>query len=182
MNYFDIVFIILFLWSAYKGFTKGFIIQLASLAALILGVWGSIKFSGYTSALLQDKVDISPKLLEALALCITFFIIVIAVFFLGKILDKVVSVTLGIFNRLAGVLFALIKTAFIISILLLVFNTINEKTQMVSEEKMEESFLYKPLAGFAPLIFPYFKMHKEKKPEKGEEVVVDRNRCLKGHV
>ena len=166
MNYFDIVFIILFLWSAYKGFTKGFIIQLASLAALILGVWGSIKFSGYTAGLLQDKVDVSSQLIETLALAITFIVIVVAVFFLGKILDKIISVTLGIFNRLAGVLFALLKTAFIISVLLLVFNTINDKINIVSEEKTEQSLLYKPLSGFAPLIFPYLKRHKEVEPDK----------------
>ncbi len=166
MNYFDIIFIILLIWSVYRGFTKGFIIQLASLAALILGIWGSIKFSGYTAGLLNDKIDISPQLLEALALAITFIVIVIVIFLFGKVLDKVISVTLGIFNRLAGVFFALIKTAFIISILLYVFNIVNDNIHVVSEEKKEESFLYKPLSGFAPLIFHSLKAYKKEEQQK----------------
>ena len=43
LNYFDLVFAILLLWSAYRGITKGFIVMAASLAALILGQWTESK-------------------------------------------------------------------------------------------------------------------------------------------
>jgi len=39
MNYFDIIFLIVFIWSAYRGITKGFVVMAASLAALIVGIW-----------------------------------------------------------------------------------------------------------------------------------------------
>ena len=45
MNYLDIIIIIPLIWGAYKGFRKGFIIEIASLIALILGIWGGINFS-----------------------------------------------------------------------------------------------------------------------------------------
>ena len=45
----DIIFLILFGWAAYNGFKKGFILQVASLAALFLGIYGAIKFSGIIS-------------------------------------------------------------------------------------------------------------------------------------
>ena len=54
---FDILFILIFLWAAYKGFTKGFILQAATLAALILGIWGSIKFSGYVAVVIMEKME-----------------------------------------------------------------------------------------------------------------------------
>ena len=44
MNYIDIILGILLLLSAIGGFKKGLIVELASLAALILGIWGAIEF------------------------------------------------------------------------------------------------------------------------------------------
>ena len=49
LNYFDVMAMILLLWSAYRGITKGFLIMAASLAALVLGVWGAIRFSDLTA-------------------------------------------------------------------------------------------------------------------------------------
>ena len=45
-NIFDVVVIGLLVWGAFRGFNKGIIASAASLAALLLGVWGAIKFSG----------------------------------------------------------------------------------------------------------------------------------------
>lgn len=53
MSYFDIAFVLLFAWSAYNGFKKGFIIKLAGLVALVLGIWGAIEFSDITTKLIN---------------------------------------------------------------------------------------------------------------------------------
>ena len=58
LNYFDLVIAILLLWSAYKGFTKGFLIMAASLAALVLGVWGAIRFSDLTAGFLIQNLNL----------------------------------------------------------------------------------------------------------------------------
>ena len=39
MNYIDIILGVLLIIAAIRGFRKGFIIELASLAALVLGIW-----------------------------------------------------------------------------------------------------------------------------------------------
>jgi membrane protein required for colicin V production len=46
MNYIDIIIGIVLIVSAISGFRKGLIVEVASLAALILGIWGAIHFSG----------------------------------------------------------------------------------------------------------------------------------------
>ena len=56
-NYLDILIAIPLLWGAYKGYTKGLIIEAASLAALVIGVYGAYRFSDLTSGFLQDKLD-----------------------------------------------------------------------------------------------------------------------------
>ena len=156
MNYFDIIFICILLWSVYTGFTKGLIIQAASLIALLLGVFGAIKFSDITSEILIKNLEFSSKYLSLISFAITFVVIVVAVHLLARILDKLVkAVALGFINRLMGVGFSIIKTAFIISIILVILNNFNKKSHFLPEDKVNESILYMPLSNFAPIIFPY---------------------------
>ena len=61
LNYFDVMAMILLLWSAYRGITKGFLIMAASLAALVLGVWGAIRFSDITATLLIENFDMQGR-------------------------------------------------------------------------------------------------------------------------
>ncbi len=154
MNYIDLILLIFLLWSAYRGFRNGLIIEVASLAALILGIFGAIKFSYMTSDFLVEKFEMTTQYLPLISFAITFVIIVVVVHLLAKALDKLVkAVALGFINRILGVLFGVIKTAFILSIILVILNTIDRKTHFLPEEKIEESLLYNPISAFAPIIF-----------------------------
>ncbi|MDY6799816.1 MAG: CvpA family protein [Bacteroidota bacterium] len=161
MNTIDLVFAILFLWSAYRGFTKGFIVQLATLAALLLGILGAVMFSDFTSALIIKKFEVSGQYLPIISFAITFIVIVVAVHILAKLLNKLIdAIALGIVNRMLGVLFSVLKYAFIISIILVLINKADDKYNFIPEEAKENSLLYKPLSNFAPLIFPYLNFDK----------------------
>ncbi len=171
LNYFDIVIAIFLLWSAYRGVTKGFLIMAASLAALVLGVWGAIRFSDLTAAFLVEQFAWTTKYLSLIAFAITFIGIVLLVHFLARALNKLVkAVALGIVDRIAGLLFGVLKTAFIISIVLVLINSINRRVPFIPEEHKENSLLFEPLSKLAPAIFPYLnfedvkeRFHKEEK-------------------
>jgi membrane protein required for colicin V production len=156
---FDIIFAILLIWGAYKGITKGFVKQLASLAALVIGIWGAYKFSGFTSEVLFKHSD--NQYIPIISFSITFIAIIVLVNLLGKLLDTLLkSISVNIFNRIVGGVFGVAMFAFIISIVLMVVNRINEQIQFLPEEKQKESVLYVPLSQFAPKIFPYLKFEK----------------------
>lgn len=168
MNTIDLVFAILLLWSAYRGFTKGFIVQLATLAALLLGILGAVLFSDLTSDLIIKKFEVSGQYLPVLSFAVTFIVIVIAVHLLAKMLNKLIdAIALGIVNRLLGVSFSLLKTAFIVSIILVLINKADNKFNFIPDKTKDNSLLYKPLSNFAPMIFPYLNFDKIK--EKFEE-------------
>ena len=57
MNYIDIVLSILLVLSAISGFKKGLVVELASLAALVLGIWGAFEFSYITSEFLVENLN-----------------------------------------------------------------------------------------------------------------------------
>lgn len=173
----DIVFVAIFCWAGYKGYTRGFILQAAMLAALILGIYGSIKFSGFTAAFISKQFSITSDYLPIIAFAITFIGIVIGIHFLARVSEKLLkAISLNFINRLLGLLFNTVKYAFIISAILVVINGINRRTHFLPEEKLNESKLYFPLSMLAPLLFPYLHFDfvtPDDKPESPlEELIV----------
>lgn len=160
---FDLVFLSIFVWAAYRGFTSGFIIQLATFAALVLGIFGAIKFSGYLNDIFLDKTSANPDYVPLITFAVTFLIIVVLVHLVAMLLEKIVdAVALGFVNRLFGAIFNITKFALIISALLVVINRANEYHSFIPKQKAEQSILYKPLSKFAPAIFPYLRFEKTK--------------------
>ena len=114
MNYVDIILVVPLLWGAYKGFKKGLVIELISLIALALGIWGAVHFSDFASNLLSDSID--QKYLSLTAFMVTFITIVVLVYFIGKLMEKVVDIVqLKFVNKLLGACFGLLKFGLIIS-------------------------------------------------------------------
>ena len=158
MNYFDIIIIIPLLWGAYKGFKKGLIIEIASLIALVLGVWGGAKFSSISANYLSKIFDISEKIMPLISFSVTFVIIVIAVFALAKVLQKFIKmVALGTLNKVAGAAFGALKFALIISVLLNLINNINAEIRFLEPEMQDSSLLYKPVSKVAQILIPDLK-------------------------
>lgn len=164
MSVFDIVFVILFAWSGYKGFSKGLIKTLAGLVALVAGIWGAIKFSEFTSGILTKTFELNSEYLPVISFAVTFIAIIAGIHILALFLDKVMeSVALGLFNKLLGLLFNILKIAFILSIVLMLINNLNYKYNFIPKEKTDESVLWKPISSIAPLVFPYLNFDKIKK-------------------
>lgn len=167
MNYFDIIVGILLILALVKGFKNGLVIELATLAALVLGILGAIKFSDVTEQYLSQHIN--SEHIGLIAFFVTFILIVIGVHLIAKMVDKLVSaVALGTINRIFGAAFSLLKYAFIISILLAVFNSIDKNFNLIPEKQKESSKLYYPLSDLALKVFPY--LHFDEIKEKVEDV------------
>jgi len=155
MNWLDVVLIIPLLWFTYKGFRNGFVVELASLAALILGIIIALQFSFYTEALLREYFDISDQYLYILSFAITFILVALLVFLAGKIIHKLVNIiALGFLNRLAGALFGLLKTALVLSVIIYFLNGFDTGSSLIKPETKENSQLYDPIESIVPLIIP----------------------------
>jgi membrane protein required for colicin V production len=170
MNYLDIILAIPLLWAVYKGFTKGLIFSVASLLALILGIYGAIHFSFLTEQYIQAWFHPNEKYLVIISFGITFVLIVIIVHLLAWAADKLIkAVALSFFNRLGGLLFNLIKMAFILSVILSLVNYLNSFRDFIPEKDRQESLLYGPVSAFAPAVFPYLKFEEIRKKLENTE-------------
>ena len=83
MNYLDIIILLPLVYGLFRGFNKGFAIELATLAALVLGIYGAYKFSYITTIFLRDKFDMMGDYLPYVSFFLTFIVIVILVNLLG---------------------------------------------------------------------------------------------------
>ena len=156
MNFIDIILGLILIFSAIGGFRKGLIVELASLAALILGIWGAIEFSYITSDFITENFNIETNYLNIISFIITFVIIVILVHIIGGAVNKLIETAmLGFINKLAGIAFGILRSALILSIILLVFDKIDNDVKILSPKTKSESRLYEPIRNFAPSIFPY---------------------------
>lgn len=155
MNWIDLVIVIILGMSMVTGFINGLVKEVASLAALILGIWGAIRFSGFTAAKLYDFFDMSGQYVGIIAFLITFGVIVILIHFIGILADKIVNaVALGFINRLLGIVFGLLKSVLIMSVLFVILNAIDARRPFLPKEKIDESMFYNPISDIAPILFP----------------------------
>jgi len=155
MNWIDIVILAILVISLFTGLSNGFVKELASLAALVLGIWGAIKFSAFTSAKLYEWFDMSGEFLGLISFIVTFLAIVVIINLIGVMVDKLVdAVSLGFLNKLLGAVFGVFKSVLILSVIFVILETIDKKKPFMPTEKREESVFYYPIADIAPSIFP----------------------------
>ena len=154
MSFLDIILGLLLVYGLYKGLKNGLIIELASIVALIAGIYGAIHFSYYAGDQLSQTIDWEERYINLTAFVITFILIVLAVHLLAKLLTKIASFAmLGWLNRLAGGIFGVVKVAVILGALLVFFDRVNTSAGLVKDESMERSVLYRPIKEIGALIF-----------------------------
>lgn len=173
MSILDIVLLALLVLGLVRGFMRGFFVEIASLVALIAGIYGAFHFSNFAATFLKDRVDWNENTVNIAAFAITFIIIVVAISLAGKALTKIADFAmLGFLNKLMGALFGGLKVALILSIILIVLDKIQANIPFVNEESEQVgSVLYKPIKSLIPTIFPYVKVNG--KPI-GEELIEDK--------
>ncbi|MCL2132539.1 MAG: CvpA family protein, partial [Lentimicrobiaceae bacterium] len=86
MKIIDTLILVALLWFAFRGFRKGFVDGIFSLAAVILGGWTMVAFSHTTYAWLEWEGENARIAASGL----TFIAVVIIVFMLGKIVKGVI--------------------------------------------------------------------------------------------
>ncbi len=166
MSTLDLILGLFLLYFAYKGFSNGLIISIATLAGLILGFYAAAHFSEFTASWLQNDMGLKSSNIKLIAYIVTFVIVVVLIFLLGRFLTGVVkTVGLGIVNRLAGALFGIAKGLLIASFLFLLFARIDPHESLFKASSKKGSVLYKPVSAIAPAVIPLVQKYTVKVKE-----------------
>ncbi|MBU3028007.1 CvpA family protein [Zobellia galactanivorans] len=168
MSFLDIILGLLLLYGLWKGLKNGLFVELASIVALIAGIYGAIHFSYYAGDYLSQNMDWNERYINIAAFVITFIVIVLAVQLAGKFLTKIANFAmLGLLNKVAGAIFGVVKVAVILGALLIFFERVNNSAGVVKDETMQESVLYGPIKEIGAFVFS--KVLKEDSPIEPKE-------------
>ena len=155
MNYLDAIILIPILWGAFNGFRKGLIIEVASLLALVVGIYGAIEFSVLTSAWLHKKLDWSENAVQILAFILTFAVIVFVIHMIARGIQKLIKLAaLGTINRIFGAFFGAGKYLIIVAALLYIVNSVDKRYPFIEKDKKQDSYLFRPVSSIIPFIYP----------------------------
>jgi membrane protein required for colicin V production len=152
MNFIDMIIALPLLWAVYRGFCRGFIVELAALVGFWIGIWGSLRFSGELVPMLKKHLQTDPSLLPVIAFFILFLLIILVIHLLSRLIQKTMEgMALGLLNKLTGALFGFLKCAVLISVVIFVLDT------CISLPQKKESILYTTLGRVGPSILPQLK-------------------------
>lgn len=164
MTTIDLVILVILLWGAIIGFIKGFVIQSLTLVALVLGVWAGMHFSYKVTDFLYSHFSMNGKYVPILSFTIIFIMVLIMIHFIGKLLTSLLNESiLGKFNRIGGIVFGVLKMAFILSICIVILGKLDAKHKLITNSEANKSFFYKPIERIAPAIFPHLHFKEIKK-------------------
>ena len=158
MNVLDIILLLCFVPAIIGGLRRGFIAQVVAIISIILGIWLSFKFSAVLSGWIGQWIEAGEQVLHVISFAVIMILAILALAAVGKLIEATVKIILlGWLNRLLGLIFALLKYALIIGLLLMLFNSLNGQFHMVDKEVLDSSLLYGPLLNLANSVFPYLK-------------------------
>lgn len=164
MNSFDISIMIIIAAGFVFGLFKGLVRELAGLIAIVLGIYGAKIFSALLAPVLCNVFGVMPKVSQPLSYVILFVTIVVLLLLAARIVDKLFeAVSLGSLNKFLGGVFGALKFALIISVLLNVFDALNQNFAFRDTDKQQSSVIYKPLVRMAPELWDEARYLKESK-------------------
>jgi len=152
MSYLDIIILIPALWFGYKGFTHGLIRELASLIALICGIYAAFAFTD-----MVEKWINHPNIPKEVYFAITFLAVLIAVFLIGKLMERIIKLVIPEFvNNLLGGLFGVAKVAVFFSAIIFLIQSVDSKHVILREQSVEKSFTYKYIEPIVPALKEWY--------------------------
>lgn len=160
MNLLDLFILIPVVWGCIRGFTKGLIIGLATLAGLILGILAAWYFAGTLGDFLRQYFTFSKDAARIVSYVLIFLTVMLVAWLIGKVIEKTVDMlALGWLNKILGAVVGLVKGAIVAGLLLFIVVSadVNEKviTRNVKEKSMFFGFMEKQIAALTSLAARY---------------------------
>ncbi|MFN8714490.1 MAG: CvpA family protein [Bacteroidota bacterium] len=155
MNFFDLLIMIPVLWGFWRGFMKGVIMEVATLAAFFLGVWGGIHLSDKLADIIRGWMDSQSEYIPLISFALVFVAILMAVYGVAKLVDRVAEkAALSIVNKIAGGIFGGFKFVLVLSVLFFVLDAVQKSIPLLPKEIKDGSLLYEPVSRVAPTVIP----------------------------
>ena len=158
MGTLDIVLIVCFIPAIIRGISRGFVEQVVALISIFAGAWLGFRYGSVIAEWAAPYLNISDSILRIISFVAVVLVAVIILNLIGRLIAKTLKLALlGWLDRLLGLVFALLKAALIIGIVIILFDALNARFGFVRAELLDGSVLYKAIKSIADTVFPYLK-------------------------
>jgi membrane protein required for colicin V production len=154
----DIIILVILLFFMFSGIRSGFIRQILGIVGIIAAFVGAFYMAHHMSAFFEDTLELSYSLALVVSAIILFVGILIAFYFIGVVLQKLVKIaSLGSFDRLGGGLFGVLKGTLLVSLLLVL--TLNLPFPSNFKKELRKDPLVAAIHPVLPGLFDLFFSH-----------------------
>lgn len=155
MNYIDLIIIVFLIIGFVRGIMVGMVKQIFSLGGFIIAIFASSSLARPIQHILTTLSDgnTSEWILRSLSYLLAFLGIITVCEICGRLLRKVVNwACLGSADKFFGILFYEIKIILLFSVIINIYEIVDERHRLVGEENIKNSYFYRPVARTIPII------------------------------
>ena len=159
MNGFDILFVLVLVVGAWKGWSNSLLKEVLGLIGVFVGLYVAHLLYEQVGYELAPRIGTSPSMASIVAFALIWMGVPILLGILGSLLTKVLEwIGLEGVNNLGGALVSVIKYAIILGALCNVLAI----THLVKEESQQNSILFEPLKRTTSIAFDLAKTQWQK--------------------
>lgn len=155
MEIIDLIILIPLIYGAWKGFKKGFIMELFTLLALLVGLYAAFHFSDKITGFIIGKTHEKPGYLPAISFLFMFLAVGAMIYFGGKAIEQVLKIAqLSMLNKGIGSLIGLLKWGYLVGCVLVFFQSIDHEEKIIPRKDKENAILYPAVKGLVSYTIP----------------------------
>lgn len=154
----DIILLLCFIPAVISGLTKGLVKQVSDLVALIVAAWAACHFSAGLGAWLGQYVSWDPAVLKVVGFVLIVIVAALVLGLISSLVTKALSaLSLGFLNKVLGLIFAVLKCALILALLIQLLEVLNGTLHFMPDNYLEGAVVYNALRDLGNTIFPILK-------------------------
>lgn len=155
MNLLDFLLLIPIVWLCIRGFGKGLIIELATLAGLALGILAAYYFVDDLQGLIKQYFSFNETGTRIVAYIIIFLFVMLIMFIIGKLVEKSIDlVALGWLNKVLGAVVGIAKGIVLVCIVLFVIEKFDPSQKVIKPDVKQKSMFYQPAMDLVHYVVP----------------------------
>lgn len=167
MNVIDLIVCLVLALALWNGWRQGFIVQVCSLAAIVLGIWLAAKYGAQVGVWMRIDAQFAAAGGFATVLVATVLAVAIA----ARVLRKLFHFAgFGLPDILLGIAVSVVKYLLVMSALVAAFDRINADYTLVEARVIDKSRSYKPLLRLSESLFPFLEWVGEQVPQYDAKV------------
>ena len=149
----DLVFAVFIVLAVIKGYSRGLIVGLFSLVAVIIGIAAAMKLSVVVAGYIGREVKISEQWLPVISFIIVFIVVLLLIRLGARAIEKAVQLAmLGWLNRLGGIILYLVIYILVLSVILFYA----EQMHLIKQETINASISYEFIRPWGPKLINGF--------------------------